>query len=137
MPLTEQRVLMDTSAFYALLSTNDSFHQRAKVTYERLIDREQELWTTSYILVETFALVHRRLGFQVLSEFMESIEGNLRVFWVESTVHAEAWKRLTANQGSGLSFVDWTAALVSRMIEAHVFTFDTGFANQGIAVLPR
>ncbi len=62
MPLPE-KVIIDTSAFYALMSANDSFHRRAADTYERLIDREQELWTTSYALVETMALVHRRLGF--------------------------------------------------------------------------
>ena len=136
MPLPE-RILIDTSAFYALISATDSFHQRASETYERLVDREQELWTTSYILVETMALVHRRLGFQVLSRFMASIERNVSVFWVESTVHIEAWRRLTANQGSGLSFVDWTAALVSRVIGAHVFTFDRAFADEGLPVLPR
>ncbi len=136
MPLPE-RVLIDTSAFYALVSATDSFHRQAGETYDRLIDRDQELWATSYVLVETIALVHRRLGFQALSELMESVQGNLRVFWVESTVHTEAWKRLTASQGSGLSFVDWTTALVSSMLKAYVFTFDRGFANQGLAVLPR
>jgi predicted nucleic acid-binding protein len=130
-------VLIDTSAFYALISASDSFHQRARETYERLIDRDQELWTTSYVLVETIALAHRRLGFQVLSEFMGSVHGELGVFWVESTVHTEAWERLTASQGSGLSFVDWTTALVAGMLGADVFTFDRGFANQGLAVLPR
>ena len=64
-----ERVLIDTSAFYALRSATDLFHNRASVAYERLLDREQELWTTSYTLVETVALLHRRLGFEVVSEF--------------------------------------------------------------------
>ncbi len=136
MPLPE-RVLIDTSAFYALQSSTDVFHERARDTFERLIDREQELWTTSYALVETIALVHRRLGFQVLTKMIESLQGNLSVFWVDSTIHTEAWKRLTASQGSGLGFVDWTTALVSSELGAYIFTFDRGFANQGIAVLPR
>jgi predicted nucleic acid-binding protein len=37
------RVLFDTSAFYALRSATDRFHNRASGAYERLIDREQEL----------------------------------------------------------------------------------------------
>ena len=39
MPLPE-RILVDTSAFYALVSANDSFHQGAESAHERLIDRE-------------------------------------------------------------------------------------------------
>ena len=136
MPLPE-RVLIDTSAFYALVSQSDSFHEQAKTAYERLIDREQELWTNSYVLLETIALIHRRLGFQVLSEFVETVQSNVRVFWVESTLHNEAWQQLTAVRGSGLSFVDWTAVLVSRIIDAPVFTFDSGFVDRGVSVLPR
>ena len=56
------RVLVDTSAFFALCSASDLFHSKASLAYERLIDREQELWTTSYALVETIALLHRRLS---------------------------------------------------------------------------
>ena len=136
MPLPE-RVLIDTSAFYALLSASDSFHQRARGTYERLIDRDQELWTTSYVLVETIALAHRRLGFPGAIGVYGVSPWGIGCVWVESTVHTEAWERLTASQGSGLSFVDWTTALVAGMLGADVFTFDRGFANQGLAVLPR
>ncbi len=136
MPLPE-RVLIDTSAFYALISATDDFHIRAAETYERLIDHGQELWTTSYIMVETIALVHRRLDFQALSDFMESISGNLNIFWIESTVHGEAWKQLAANEGRTLSFVDWTTVIACRMLGAPVFTFDRGLSGQGLAVLPR
>ena len=41
-------VLLDTSAFFALRSATDRFHRRANGAYEQLIDREQELWTTSH-----------------------------------------------------------------------------------------
>ncbi len=75
-----ERVLVDTSAFYALYSASDLFHDRAKVAYERLVDREQELWTTSYTLVETVALLHKRLGFDVVSKFSEWRRSNLEIF---------------------------------------------------------
>lgn len=136
MPLAE-RVLIDTSAFYALASSTDSFHQRATETYERLVDWDQELWATSYVLVETIALVHRRLGYAVLKQLTDSLEGHLQIFWIEATVHSEAWKRLVENQGTGLGFVDWTTALVSTTLGAPVFTFDRAFADSGFAVVSR
>ena len=133
------RVLIDTSAFYALRSATDRFHNRASGAYERLIDRERELWTTSYTLVETVSLLHRRLGFDVVVEFSEwRRRANLQVLWIDSRMHAEAWNRFMAEQGRGLSFVDWTTAVASlEMEDAPVFTFDAGFANVGRPVVPR
>ena len=52
-------------------------------------------------------------------------------------MHDLAWARFTENQGRGLSLVDWTIAIASQELSAHIFTFDTDFAQQGIAVIPR
>ena len=133
-----ERVLIDTSAFYALHSATDRFHSWANVTYERLVDRELRLWTTSYTLVETVALLHRRLGFEVISEFSEwRRRADLQVLWIDGQVHAEAWDRFMAERGRGLSFVDWTTVVASYELSAPVFTFDRGFASEGIQVIPR
>lgn len=135
---TPERALLDTSAFYALRSETDQFHTRARDTYEQLLDSESELWTTSYALVETVALLHRRLGFEAVSAFAAwQREARLQAVWVDSRMHAEAWDRFTAEQGRGLSLVDWTLALASREMGAPVFTFDAGFATQGLPVAPR
>ena len=132
------RVLIDTSAFYALLSAVDLFHNRASAAFERLLDREPELWTTSYTLVETVALLHRRLGFAAVSEFAAwRRRADLQVLWIDSRMHDAAWDRFMAEQGRGLSFVDWTTAVASREMGAPVFTFDGGFANEGLPVVPR
>lgn len=136
MPLPE-KVLIDTSAFYALASSTDAFHGRAKQAYELLIDREQTLWTTSYVFVETMALVRRRLGFPVAQSLVESMRGMVEILWIDSGVHNAAWEQLVGHQGSGLSFVDWTTALTARQMGAHVFTFDQGFSLEGIPITPR
>lgn len=133
-----ERVLVDTSAFYALLSGSDLFHTRARDVYEQLLDTDSEIWTTSYALVETVALLHRRLGFEVVSAFAAwQREARLQVVWVDSRMHADAWSGFAAQHGQGLSFVDWTLVLASREMGAPVFTFDAGFATQGLPVAPR
>lgn len=132
------RVLIDTSALYALHSNADLFHDRAIVAFQDLKDTKQELWTTSYTLVETIALLHRRLGFLTVSEFSEwRRQSDIQVYWIDSRVHDQAWYRYTAEQGRGLSFVDWTTVVLSHEMRVPVFTFDGGFANQGLAVVPR
>jgi predicted nucleic acid-binding protein len=137
MPLPE-RTIIDTSAFYALISATDAFHPQAKLAYERLVDWEWELWTTSYILVETSALVHHRLGFEPLKVFMETVLSSIiRVLWVEDTIHHEAWKRMAGRQGKGFSLVDWTTVVAAERLKASVFTFDRGFRQEGVLVFPR
>ncbi len=132
-----ERVLIDMSALYALFSPSDDFHDQARYSYELLVDEDRELWITSYTLVETTALLRRRLGFQVIAEFSAWHTDNLEVFWVQSREHNEAWDRYISERGQGLSFVDWTIAIASRQIDAHIFTFDGGFARQGLPVVPR
>ena len=49
---TPERVLIDTSALYAIHSDTDLFHRRAIAALEQLGDTDAELWATSYTLVE-------------------------------------------------------------------------------------
>lgn len=131
------RVIVDTSAFYALISEGDLFHDRAKSAYERLVDRERTLLATSYTVVETVALLHRRLGFEAVEKFSEWRASRLDVLWIDDRIHQAAWNQFIAAKGERLSFVDWTTVVASRVLEAPVFTFDGGFAAQGLPVVPR
>ena len=131
-------MLIDTSALYALRSESDLFHRQADAVYRLLESSTQELSTTSYALVETVALLHRRLGFDVVLEFSEWLrESNIEVIWIDERMHEAAWERFMERRGSGLSFVDWTIVVASREISAAVFTFDSDFADEGLAVIPR
>ena len=135
MPLPEV-IVVDTSAFYAFVSASDRFHADAVEAFDRISDRDQEIWTTSYALVETVALINRRLGFDILSQVLGFIESNVQVYWVEGEVHSQAIREVMSSGGRGLSLVDWTVLLVSQMKSAHVFTFDGGFAEHGMTTIP-
>ena len=129
------RVLVDTSAFYALVSSEDEFHQRASDTYTALVDRRVALYTTSYVLVECMALVHRRLGFSTLETLVNSIRGVVTVLWVDAQNHWTAWDFMNDRQGRSLSFVDCTTLLLARSLGAKLFAFDDDFAREGLEVL--
>ena len=132
------RILIDTSALYAIRSSSDLFHYRAGSTYSRFADMDTELWTTSYVLVETVALLHRRLGFEVVEEFSDwCLEATIEILWVDDRMHDAAWQQFMAAQGRGLSFVDWTIVVASRQMGAPVFTFDGDFASEGLLVVPQ
>ena len=131
------RVVIDTSALYALRSASDLFHTRASAAYRRFADAEAEFWTTSYVLVETIALLHRRLGFDAVSDFSEWChDAEIQMLWIDSRMHDAAWERFQTYRG-GLSLVDCTIAVASLNMDAPVFTFDGDFASEGFLVVPR
>jgi len=127
------RVFVDTSAFYALVSATDEFHDRAREIYKDILTKGFELLTSSYVLVETFALIQNRLGFPVLKEFVESIEGIFSIYWVDEKLHKEAWQLLKERQK--VSFVDCSSFLIAEETGATIFAFDPDFKTQGFKVL--
>ena len=129
-----ENVVVDTSAFYALVSETDEFHDSAMSIYEDIVDRDQSLWTTSYALVETIALVHRRLGFDKLSQTLALIESKVEIYWIGDTLHSIALQEFVSAGGRGLSLVDRTVVMLARTKSAQVFTFDSGIADTGIPI---
>ena len=62
-------VFVDTSALLAILDTDDEEHAAARRTWEHLITTHQVMVCSSYVLVETVALVQRRLGVEAVRTF--------------------------------------------------------------------
>lgn len=129
------RILVDTSAFYALNSAADRFHQRATIQYTGLIDQKAALYTTSYVLVECMALIHRRLGFPQLARFVNSMRDSVTVLWLDGQHHWAAWDIMNSRQGRGLSFVDTTIVVVANALSAKVFAFDDDFSREGLELV--
>lgn len=129
-------VILDTSALLALLDLDDKFHNQASDAYDRLLHAQARLWITSYLRVETTALVHARLGFEPLRRLMASLDAIVTTLWIEQSLHAAAWGEFVARQGQRLSFVDCTTLLVARGLRAAVFSFDTDFTLEGLSVVP-
>jgi predicted nucleic acid-binding protein len=129
------RVFADTSAIYALLDAGDASHAKARRAFGRLREREALLVTTSYVLVETCALVGRRLGLGALRAFREDFAPLLDVLWVDAAIHEAALDLLLERRKSALSLVDaasFVAMRRERIEEA--FAFDRHFEEEGFTV---
>ena len=68
------KVFVDTSGLYAMFVVDDAQHAHAAAAFARLLEARAELGTTSYILVETVALLHRRVGSAAVRALAESIQ---------------------------------------------------------------
>ena len=135
--MATEKILVDTSAFYALASSSDEFHPKARLQYQLLVDGAAELYTSSYVFTEAAALMHRRLGYPILESFVGSIRDTIRIVWATKRTHWEAWDFLKQRSGRGLSFVDCTTVVIARSLDAKVFGFDEGFASEGLVIIPR
>ncbi len=131
------RLFVDTSALYALLDRDDENHPKGKKVWDKIINPENTLVTSNYVLVETFALVQSRLGFDAARGFQEDMAPILNVEFVNSGIHRLGVTALLSAARRGLSLVDCVSFEVMRDLGIKAaFTFDTHFKEQGFEVIP-
>lgn len=129
-------VFVDTSAIYALLVASDAFHARARDVFETLRTRDSKLVTTSYVLVESYALLQRRVGSAAVDALREGITPLLDTIWVGAELHESGLDDLSDRLDTSVSLVDAVSFAAMRRVGAEVaFTFDADFAKEGIEVL--
>lgn len=130
-------VFIDTSALFALLDADDSNHTKAAAAWRELIVSRESMITTSYVLVESCALVQNRLGFEAVRGFCDDLVPVLTVEFVTSDMHRLGTAALLAASKRGLSLVDCVSFEAMRELGIRsVFTFDRHFREYGFTVLP-
>jgi predicted nucleic acid-binding protein len=126
---------IDTSAIYALLDADDANHDRAVDAFKQL--RETEVSTHAYVIVESLALVTRRLGRGAAEQLIDDLLPVLRVEPVDAALHAAALIAFREAGTPGVSFVDRTSfAFMRQQGLRTAFAFDADFARAGFAVVP-
>lgn len=129
--------LVDTSALFALLDADDENHRRARAHLQAVLADEATLLTHEYVLVETIALVQRRLGVGTLRRFLDDLLPLIDVAWVDEALHLEAREALLAADQRHVSLVDRVSFLLMRRHGVlRAFTFDSDFGVAGFEVVP-
>lgn len=123
---------MDTSAFFVLLAEDDEDHAAASRRLQYLISNAIPLFTSNYVVVETCALVQRRLGMAALQMFRSEILPTVRVVWINERLHERGLATLLAEGRRKLSLVDCVSFELMRDCGWHqAFAFDAHFDEQG------
>ena len=129
-------VFADTSGFLALLNTTDGNHARAKRAFGNLRVRQALLVSTSYVLVETYALLGRRLGLDAARSFRADFAPLIDVVWVDETLHNAGLDILLERRKRLLSLVDAVSFIVMRQKGvAEAFAIDPHFEREGFSLL--
>jgi len=129
-------VFIDTSALLAILDRDDQAHEPAGAIWTQLVEQNVQLATTNYILVETNALVQRRLGMRIVHVFEEQMMPLLAVIWIDEGLHRSGVTLMRAANRRRLSLIDCVSFAVCRKVNVQrVFAFDRHFAEQGFEIL--
>jgi uncharacterized protein len=128
-------VFVDTSAILALLNPLDESHGAARSVFAKLESSEARLVTSSFVLVETYALLARRLGLEAVVAFRREFAPLLDVVWVGSTLHESGLDLLLDRGLRDLSLVDAVSFLVMREHRIdEAFAFDRHFRAEGFSL---
>jgi predicted nucleic acid-binding protein len=118
-------LFVDTSAWYAAADRSDRSHEKAK----RVLSGPDELVTTDHILIETWALLHHRIGRKPALAFWEHLGD---VAMIESVTGADvevARQIAVAWSDQDFSIVDCTSfAVMQRLGIRRAASFDADFA---------
>ncbi len=130
-------IYVDTSALLALVNEDDPDHDRAMQTWQRLIEEEQNLVCNNYVLVESIALIQRRIGLEAVSILHNDIIPFIEVEWLDEELHNAIVKAVIKTNRRQISLVDNASFDTMRRHNVEtVFAFDSHFPDQGFEVIP-
>jgi len=130
-------VFIDTSALLPILDSDDADHQAVLEELKALVAQRTKLVTTSYVIVETGALVLKRLGIEAFKALGRASREAIDVLWIDEPVHRDAWNRVCEGGRKGPGIVDWTSFLTMRELQIDVaLALDGHFAAQGFKTRP-
>lgn len=130
------RVFIDTSAILALLVASDKAHLSAKEAFAKLAARQAPLLTTSYVLVETYALLGRRIGLAAVKSFRDDFAPLIDIIWVNKDLHERALDLLLQRSTETLSLVDVTSFIVMQEHKIdEAFSYDRDFGKEGFTLV--
>jgi predicted nucleic acid-binding protein len=132
-----RRAFVDTSAYFALLDTDDANHTQARTISTCLIAERWRLFTTSFVLAETHALLLNRLSQQIATRFLRDMEQSpTTLVWVTPADVERAKAIIYQYDDKDFSLTDATSfAVMERLRIPIAFAFDRHFAQYGLAVL--
>lgn len=127
----------DTSGLYALLVATEERHEAVARAFARILEKRRPLITTNYVLLETAALLQRRIGLPAVRDLEERLVPVCTVIWVTETMHRRAMDRLLRADRRGLSLVDCVSfGVMEAEGIGEALALDEDFADAGFRLMP-
>ena len=133
------KVFVDSGAFIALANEADQCHAAAKNCLQELSALKPQLFTSNFVLDETYTRIRRKAGLQSALAFGERVQSNreLKIVTVDARTEKWAWEVFKKYTDQPFSYTDCTSfALMQIKGISEAFTFDKDFRIFGFRVLP-
>jgi predicted nucleic acid-binding protein len=137
-PRQANRVLVDTSAYFAAANRRDASHERATARMKELVAARRRLYTTNFILAELHALLLTRVDRQVAAQVLVEVEASAltTIVRVSSRDERRARDIVFDYTDKDFSLTDAISfAVMERLRIPQAFTFDHNFVQFGWDVL--
>ncbi|MDB4979927.1 MAG: PilT protein domain protein [Myxococcales bacterium] len=125
------KVLVDTSAIYALIDRDDGNHAAARTGLERMRKRRDEPLVTNFIVAESHALLLVRLGPEIARRWLTTLVWTIEA--ITPADEASARQIILTHTDKRHSYVDATSfAIIKRLRVRAALAFDRHFPQFGI-----
>ncbi len=132
-------IFIDTGAFLARYIAKDNHHGEATSSWSVLEKSKEALFTSNFVLDETFTLLGRRTGYAFAATRARAILSSERITILRPAKHDEfeAVKLFEKYSDQSLSYTDCISFVLMRSNKIErVFTFDSHFALLGFTIIP-
>jgi uncharacterized protein len=130
-------VFLDTSALLPLLVSNDPDHPAVLAAFRALLDDGRHLVTTSYVVVETSAVLQNRIGTAPVLALHDRVLPLVEVEHVDAGLHRDGLERLRRESRRRLSLVDCVSfECMQRNNVRDALALDADFRDAGFRLQP-
>ena len=137
--LSQSKVIVDTSAIYAMYVDSDSNHEDALTTLNLIHENRYKLFLCPTTIQEAYTLILKKTNWRSANNLFQWLEDNLettQLVW-QPTAQTETQRLLNYYKGVKISYHD---ALCVAYATSHsigkVFTFDDDFKIMGMDTIP-
>ena len=132
-------VFLDSGAFLALSDSDDFHHPAAVLLYEKILSTHAHLFTSNYVLAETYTLIRARVSHTAAVNFMKAFEKTkIKVLRVDIEAEEKAKRIFIKYADKVFSFIDCSSfALIDKYRLNHALAFDRHFSQYRFAHLVR
>jgi predicted nucleic acid-binding protein len=137
------KIFIDTSAWVALENKKDIHYKEAIAFKDQIKNKRYRLYTSNFILDETYTLLLANIGYEKTIECAKRIrvlrdKGLLHVIQVAEDIEDSAWAIFERfNRDKFWSFTDCTSKAIMEMLDINeAFSFDKNFEQMGFIKKP-
>ena len=130
-------IFLDTSGIFALADSRDPNHAQAVRIFNAAADDGETFLLHNYVLIESAALIQRRLGIGAALTFLTEAE-HFQIHWVNHAEHKQASALLEHHNRRELSLVDCMSFLIMGHYNIRqTLAFDADFEREGFLPYSR